>query len=222
MIGFSARTSANATQEQVDLRLDKRRRGEYGPPPGKRAIFFVDDLNLPARDAYGSQPPIELLRQFEDHGGWYGRDNAFRSVVQTSFVAAMAPAGGGRHPVTERYLRHFSLLAVADIAGGTLRGIFERILRWYHDQGGFDDAIKNLVPSIVTATLSIYESCLASLLPTPAKSHYTFNLRDFAHVIQGVTLMRRESIPTATATDQGAFFSHWFPYDRVGVVNADP
>ena len=30
----------------------------------------------------------------------------------------MAPAGGGRHPVTERYLRHFSLLAVADIAGG--------------------------------------------------------------------------------------------------------
>ena len=53
VIGFSARTSANATQEQVDLRLDKRRRGEYGPPPGKRAIFFVDDLNLQARDAYG-------------------------------------------------------------------------------------------------------------------------------------------------------------------------
>ena len=26
----------------------------------------------------------------------------------------------------------------------------------------------------------------------------------------------------AARADRGAFFSHWFPYDRVGVVNADP
>ena len=28
--------------------------------------------------------------------------------------------------------------------------------------------------------------------------------------------------PLTNATSQGAFFSHWSPYDRVGVVNADP
>jgi dynein heavy chain len=65
VIGFSARTTANMTQEQVDGRLDKRRKGIYGPPPGKKAYFFVDDLNMPAREA-GSHETVRARRDCSD------------------------------------------------------------------------------------------------------------------------------------------------------------
>lgn len=92
-INFSAQTSSKRTQEMIEGKLEKRRKNVIGAPLGKRVIIFVDDLNMPKLDTYGSQPPIELLRQYQDFGGMYDREKLFwkeihvrHSSVYFSFV----------------------------------------------------------------------------------------------------------------------------------------
>jgi dynein heavy chain len=42
------------------------------------------------------------------------------------------------------------------------------------------------IPKLVAASLHVFSSVTTRLRPTPAKSHYTFNLRDLSKVFQGM------------------------------------
>jgi dynein heavy chain len=64
VINLSSRTSSNKIQQIIENAFELRTKGTYFPIGGKHLVTFIDDFNMPQRDLFGSQPPLELPRQW--------------------------------------------------------------------------------------------------------------------------------------------------------------
>ena len=172
-------------------------KGIYGPPIGKKMVLFVDDLNMPRKEKYGAQPPVELLRQCIDNGGWFDhkeKHKPFKQIVEYMFIGGCQPPGQGRQEITPRMSGHLSMISFTSLDNEQMVRIFQSILNWFFHTRSFNDEIKKLTVKIVNGTLETYKSVINDFKPTPVKSHYTFNLRDFARVIHGVCLVEKEKV----------------------------
>ena len=118
-------------------KLDKRRKGVYGPPLGKKFIVFLDDINMPEKDEVDSQPPIELLRQLLDHQIWYDSKELFTmKLIEMVVVGAMRPPDGSTNAMSGRFVRHFNTINIDMFQDNTITAIFSRIVLWHLDTKG--------------------------------------------------------------------------------------
>lgn len=70
-----------------------------------------------------------MNRQFLDFKGFYDREKLFwKDIVDVVLGCACAPPGGGRNPLTPRFVRHFALFALPKPNDDTLTQIFNGIL----------------------------------------------------------------------------------------------
>lgn len=153
VMNFSAQTS---TKNLLDVLMDKdkftkKRRTEIGPLGGKKMIFYVDDINMPALEKYGAQPPNELLRQIIDQKGFYDlKKFLFMEVSDVVFISSCAPPGGGRNPVTPRLFRHFNMIWAPDLSYRSMDVIFTSILKGFLSKS---KGLEKFAPSIVKSSL---------------------------------------------------------------------
>lgn len=192
-VTFTVMISARHTQELILSKLVKKRRWQYGTTKGKTAIVFVDDMNMPGKDEFDAQPPLELLRQFFDHSFWHSGTNPI-ILKDILLICACGPPGGSRQVVYSRVLRHFNILSVNNFSDESLCRIFSVLLLNGFKSRGHASDVQASVNPIVAATLHLYRAASKTLRPTPQKSHYIFNLRDISRVIAGCSLLRKESV----------------------------
>lgn len=105
----------------------------------------------------------------------------------------MGLVGGSRQEIYPRFLRHFSIFSINEFSVETMAKIFSNVLHLGWKNNGFPSEIISVVNQTVNASLEVYGASIENLRPTPSKSHYVFNLRDFSRLIQGCAMLRKES-----------------------------
>jgi dynein heavy chain len=85
-VPFNFYTTAWSLQAILEKPLEKKAGRNYGPPGSKKLIYFLDDLNMPEVDKYGTASPTTLLRQYLDYKHWYDRTKLTLKEIQNCQV----------------------------------------------------------------------------------------------------------------------------------------
>jgi dynein heavy chain, axonemal len=191
-VPFNFYTTAWSLQAVLEKPLEKKAGRNYGPPGNKKLIYFLDDLNMPEVDKYGTASPHTLLRQFLDYRHWYDRAKlTLKEIHNCQYVACMNPTAGS-FTIDPRLQRHFACFAVNFPGTESLQSIYSQILGGHLKS--FPHALQKMGDRIVAASLLLHKKVASTFLPTAVKFHYVFNLRDLSNIFQGMLFITKERI----------------------------
>ena len=197
-MNFSAQTSSKEIQSGLENKLEQEKGKKFlWGQGGKKCLIYIDDVNMPEPNEWGAHPPIELLRQYLDQGGWYDRPAFFwKHISNTNMIVAGGPPFGGRSLLTDRFTRHFTLICFPQPNKQVLGYIFENILKGFFTVNIFSEVVKKYTIETVTSTIELYEFMLTNMKPIPSKFHYIFNLRDISRIFQGILMIESRYFTT--------------------------
>lgn len=124
-----------------------------------------------------------------------------------SFLAAMQQPGGGRNDIPSRLKRHFAVFNVTLPSQLSVESIYGTIAEGHFClQRGFSRDVVDRVKLLPRITRILWEKTKSKMLPTPAKFHYIFNLRDLSRIFQG--MLRAESSTLRSANSVTLLWRH--------------
>ena len=172
-------------QYALEKPLEKKAGRNFGPPGNKNLVYFIDDLNMPMVDEYGTVQPHTLVRQHLDYGHWYDRNKIqLKDIYNVQYVAAMNPTAGS-FIINPRLQRHFAVFSVAFPEHDSLEAIYRTILQQHIlTQIPAHASMIKTCEGIVAAAITLHSRVAHAFLPTAVKFHYVFNLRDISNIFQ--------------------------------------
>ena len=208
---FSAEITANYYMEHLEIQreiegsIDKRSGRIFGPPAGKKLVYFVDDFNLPFIEDYGTQSAHSLLRMVMNFRNLFDRDDlSFRKEFEDlQYMTAMNPTNGS-FTVAERVQRHFSCVAVAVPTAAQCSVIFKQIVDGHLSD--FSSEVQTIGSSVMQCLFDTHAMVCDKFLPSSVKFMYNWNLRELNNSTKG--LCRATPKETASADALIRLFVH--------------
>jgi len=105
----------------------------------------------------------------------------------------MSHPTNGRNDVPNRIKRLFFALNIPPPSNKAVEGIYGRILTELLPKKKYSDEVISMISPLVEATIQLWESSSAKLLPTPTKFHYVFTIRELARVFGGMARVAQAS-----------------------------
>ncbi|KAL3815567.1 hypothetical protein ACHAXA_000299 [Cyclostephanos tholiformis] len=199
-INFSSATTPGMAQFSIEAELDKRGGKNFGPPNGKKMTIFFDDVSMPEVNKWGDQTTLELVRLLIEYGGFYFLDKDKRGDFKTCedllYLAAMQHPGGGKNDIPNRLKRNFFIFNLVLPSITSINDIYGQMLDGHFTSKDFDASTLDVVGKLTNATIRLWKVMKSKMLPTPAKFHYVFNMRDLSRVFQGILFTPKDSIIT--------------------------
>ncbi|XP_077280961.1 dynein beta chain, ciliary [Temnothorax americanus] len=196
-VPFNFYTTSDMLQKVLEKHLEKKAGRNYGPPGTKLLVYFIDDMNMPEVDTYGTVQPHTLIRQHMDYNHWYDRTKlTLKEIHNTQYVSCMNPTAGS-FTIDPRLQRHFAVFAVSFPQKEALVMIYSQILNQHvtDPQQKFNPAVQKFTDPLIDAALYLHDKIAATFLPTVIKFHYVFNLRDLTNIFQGMLFARGDVLP---------------------------
>ena len=110
-----------------------------------------------------------------------------KDIHNCQYVTCMNPTAGS-FSISQRLQRHFATYSVMIPSEESLVRIYQAILSGHllNHVNKFSQSVQDLCSHFVKATVQLHMRCSTVFVPTAAKFHYVFNMRDLKRVWHGM------------------------------------
>jgi dynein heavy chain len=122
---------------------------------------------------------------------------SFKNIKNLVYIGAMNHPGPGRNDIPNRLKRQFMIFNM--ILPQSIDQIYKPMIKHIFKEKYFNSEVNKVIDTLTSATIGLWNKVKSTMLPTPTKFHYIFNMRELSRVFKGILGVKKDVINQSSA-----------------------